>query len=109
MQSSAMKETRIRPATEQDLIIQNDDHKLHPRSDGAPYTLHDVLVDGHRGKAGVGSLGLWSERILLVFDPPHEKYGEEWMTKYFMFDEEDPGLVRWGHNGESFRLDLIVD
>ena len=104
-----MNEIRTRPATEQDLNIPNDDNRMHPRQDGAPYILHDVLVDGHRGKAGVGSLGLWSERILLVFDTPHEKFGKEWMTKYFIFDDKDPGLVRWGHSGESFRLDLIVD
>ena len=102
-----MNEIKTRPAKEVDLVIPNDSHMMNPSTDSSPYILQDVLVDGHRGKAGVGALGTWSDRILLVFDPPHPKYGKEWATKYFLFDENKPGLVRWGHYGESFQLELI--
>ncbi len=102
-----MNEVKTRPATEVDLVIPNDSHMMNPSTDSSPYILQDVLVDGHPGKAGVGALGTWSDRILLVFEHPHPKYGIEWATKYFLFDESKPGLVRWGHSGESFHLELI--
>ncbi|MEC7391154.1 MAG: hypothetical protein VX655_03600, partial [Candidatus Thermoplasmatota archaeon] len=102
-----MNEIKTRPATKVELVIPNDSHMMSQSTDSSPYILHDVLVDGHPGKAGVGALGTWSDRILLVFEHPHPKYGTEWATKYFLFDENKPGLVRWGHSGESFHLEII--
>ena len=105
-----MSELNTRPATEADLMIANDVHMM----DGSgghnePWQLHDVLIDGMRAKAGVGSIGTYSERILIVFeDGEHPDLGDEFSTKYWIFDQETPGLVKWGHEGKSFQMELIL-
>lgn len=103
-----MSEFERRPATENDLIIVNDRHGFDENPNLESPIMYDVLVDGHPAKAGVGSFGLYSTRILLLFDPPHPEFGEEFGTKYFMFDDNKPGVVNWGHEGKSFFIELLV-
>ena len=103
-----MSKVEKRPATENDILVINDRHGFDENPNLDPPILHDVLVDGHPAKAGVGSFGMYSTRILLLFDPPHPEFGDEFGTKYFMFDDNVPGLVNWGHEGKSFRIELIV-
>ena len=67
-----------------------------------PSEPHSVLVDGIRGQAAVGSFGTWSTRIRIVLEQEHPELGKEFMTKYFQFIE--PGIVHWGHYGQSFQI-----
>lgn len=96
-----------RPATEDDLRISNDSHILDEAGVTPEPILHDVLVDGVPGKAGVGAMGGWSDCIMLEFDPPHPELGDRWGTKHFSFDPDDPGLVHWGHEGKTFRVEVV--
>jgi hypothetical protein len=100
-------ERPTKPATEEDLKIANDHHILDEAPASSPPILHDVLVDGVPGRAGIGALGGWSDCILLVFDPPHPEYGERWGTKHFSFDMTEPGLVHWGHEGATLRVEIV--
>lgn len=71
--------------------------------------MHDVLVDGIPAKAGVGTFGMYSTRIVLLFDPPHPKWGGEFATKRFRIDEDNPGVLKWGDEGGSFNIERIVE
>ncbi|MBT3970848.1 MAG: gamma-glutamylcyclotransferase [Euryarchaeota archaeon] len=107
--SEYMTEVKTCPATEADLIVQNDIHGFDPNPHSDPPIMHDVLVDGQPAKAGVGSFGAYSTRIVLVFDPPHPEWGDEFATKYFIFDDKELGVVNWGHDGKSFHIEKIVE
>ena len=104
-----MNEKSTRPAVSaEDLHVPNDRGMMDPPGHNpGPTILTDVLVDGVPAKAGIGVFGTWSERIVLIFENEHPKYGKEWGTKYYMFDENEPGKVNWGHDGESFRIEII--
>ena len=106
--SKCMTEIKTCPVTEIDLIVQNDNHGFDQNPSLEPPIMHDVLVDGRAAKAGVGSFGAYSTRIVLVFDPPHPEWGNEFSTKYFIFDDKEPGVVKWGHEGKSFHIEKIV-
>ena len=104
-----MNERKTRLAlSDDDLLIPNDRGMMDPPGHNpGPPIMTDVLIDGVPARAGIGFFGTWSQRIALVFEDEHPKYGKEWGTKYYMFDENEPGKVCWGHNGESFRIEII--
>ena len=93
------------PATEENLSLEVDRHMMDTQSTEPlpePSPPHSVLVDGIRGEAAVGCFGTWSTRISIVLEDEHPELGKEFMTKYFQFTE--PGVVHWGHHGQSFRI-----
>ena len=93
------------PATEENLTLEVDRHMMDSQSTESlpePTPPYSVLVDGIRGEAAVGSFGTWSTRIRIVLEEEHPELGKEFMTKYFQFTE--PGVVHWGHHGQSFRI-----
>ena len=106
------------PATYESLVVANDhspftqigneadneaDDKVSDESgDKGKVILHDVLVDGIRGQAGIGSFGAFSERIKIILEHAHPELDTEFQTKYFMFTA--PGKVEWGHHGQSFEI-----
>ena len=98
------------PATEKNLTLEVDRHMMDSQFNEPlpePSTPHSVLVDGIRGEAAVGSFGTWSTRIRIVLEEEHPELGKEFMTKYFQFTE--PGVVLWGHHGQSFRIMKAVE
>ena len=99
----------IRPATEQDLFVENDTHGFEKKEVTEEPKLHNVLVDGWPAKAGIGSFGSYSTRLVITFDSPHPEHGLEFSTKYFMFDENQPGRVSWGHDGATMSVQKIDD
>ena len=103
-----MSERKTRPATEQDLIVQNDSHPMQP-GNGKPFIFRPVLVDGLPAKAGVGSLGGYSERIAIEFEQPHREFGDQFATKYFHIKKDEPGRCYWGHQNDSFAIEVFVD
>ena len=107
MESKPNKKTE--PATEETLVVENDRHGFDQNPNLDPPIMHDVLIDGTPARAGVGSFGAYSTRIVLVFDPPHPEWGEEFATKYFAFDDKKPGVLNWGTQGKSFLIERIVE
>ena len=97
------------PATEESLMIEND---VHPFDADLPKTvnfneqMHQVLVDGIKGKACTGTLGSYSERIRINLEEEHPDLGRDFQTKYYIFTE--PGKVSWGHHGATFTIEKIV-
>ena len=93
------------PATEENLSLEVDRHMMDTQSTEPlpePSSPYSVLVDGIRGEAAVGCFGTWSTRISIVLEEEHPELGKEFTTKYFQFTE--PGVVHWGHHGQSFRI-----
>ena len=103
-----MSERTTRPAKEEDLIVPNGNHAMNP-GDGTPYELRPALVDGIPALAGIDAFGGYSERIRIDFDHPHAKLGPGFQTKYFTIRNEEPGICHWGHDGESFTIEIFVD
>jgi len=97
------------PATETSLAVENDNHRFDENPNRETPIMHDVLVDGTPAKAGVGSFGTYSTRIVLLFDPPHPEWGSEFATKEFNLDENNPGVLNWGYDGKSFTIEKIVE
>ena len=97
------------PATETSLAVENDSHGFDENPNYEAPIMHDVLVDGTPAKAGVGSFGMYSTRIVLLFDPPHSEWGSEFATKRFIIEENNPGVMKWGHEGKSFNIEKIVE
>ena len=95
------------PATEENLRTEND---VHPFDEDLPKklepTMHPVLVDGIRGVATTGTLGTYSDRIVLSLEEEHPDLGREFGTKHFIFKE--PGLVMWGHEEKTFTIHKII-
>tara|TARA_B100000405_G_scaffold293554_1_gene245929 strand:- start:819 stop:1190 length:372 start_codon:yes stop_codon:yes gene_type:complete len=101
----ASKPNNTIPATEENLTLEVDRHMMDSQSKEPlpePTPPYSVLVDGIRGEAAVGCFGTWSTRISIVLEEEHPELGKEFMTKYFQFTE--PGIVHWGHDGQSFRI-----
>ena len=106
----ASKPNTTIPATEENLTLEVDRHMLDSQSTEPlpePTPPYSVLVDGIRGEAAVGCFGTWSTRISIVLEEEHPELGKEFMTKYFRFSE--PGVVHWGHYGQSFRIVKIAE
>ena len=97
------------PATETSLAVENDSHGFDENPNYEAPIMHDVLVDGTPAKAGVGSFGMYSTRIVLLFDPPHPEWGGEFAIKRFIIEENNPGVMKWGHEGKSFNIEKIVE
>lgn len=92
------------PATEENLRLTQDATPFNPAELSRPYP---VIVDGILGVASVGSHGAYSERIYVKLEDEHPEIGLEFGTKYFRI--ETPGICLWGHNGQSFTIEKIVD
>ncbi|MBO96141.1 MAG: hypothetical protein CMA80_06105 [Euryarchaeota archaeon] len=93
------------PGTEDNLRLIVDAHPFdaEPQEPSAPYP---VLVDGIPALASIGSHGAYSQRIVITLEQEHPELGREFSTKYYMI--ETPGIVTWGHNGQSFTIEKIV-
>lgn len=101
---------RTIPGTEANLQLAFDPSPAKPELGTVASPPHRILVDGVPGYGFVGCDGAWSVRLVFTLDEPHPNVPQEFITKYFEFDRETPGLVRWGHDGSSsFRIELVVD
>ena len=99
-------EQTTEPATEQNLSLESDANTF----DAEPVTPskpHPVLVDGICGVAAIGTHGTYSTRIKVWLSEEHPELGRTFSTKYFRIEE--PGRVDWGHQGQSFTIEKILE
>jgi len=99
-------EQRTEPGTEQNLSLESDAHPFDAEP-VVPSPPHPVLVDGICGVAAIGSHGTYSTRIKVWLSEEHPELGRTFSTKYFRIDE--PGRVDWGHQGQSFTIEKILE
>lgn len=100
-----MSEKSTIPATEENLMLDSD-YSPFSTENRILSEPHAVIIDGIKGKACIGSLGTYSTRISIILDNEHPDLGTEFMTKYFTFKE--PGVVSWGYEEKSFKIEKIV-
>ncbi len=98
-------EQKTEPGTEENLALESDAHPFDTEP-VAPSHPHPVLVDGICGVAAIGSHGTYSTRIKLWLSEEHSELGRTFSTKYFRIEE--PGQVEWGHQGQSFTIEKIL-
>ena len=98
-------EQKTEPGTEENLDLESDAHPFDTEP-VAPSHPHPVLVDGICGVAAIGSHGTYSTRIKLWLSEEHPELGRTFSTKYFRIEE--PGQVEWGHQGQSFTIEKIL-
>ena len=94
------------PATEENLSLENDIHRFDENPPKQLSERHPVIADDIKGVACVGSLGTFSTRINISLEQEHPELGKQFQTKYFIFTE--PGVVNWGHYGQSFKIQKIL-
>ena len=90
------------PVNGEDLVLVNDCNRFDEQYSPDHDPLIPVWVDGIKGKAGIGSFGAFSERLRIILEENHPELGQEFQTKYFLF--EQPGQVSWGHHGQKFQI-----
>ena len=66
-----------------------------------------VLVDNRPARCFISNpfVSSWStgsEKIVILFDEKHPRWGDYFSTKYFQFEE--PGKMQWGKYGEHMRI-----
>ena len=66
-----------------------------------------VLVDNRPARCFISNpfVSSWStgsEKIVILFDEKHPRWGDYFSTKYFQFEE--PGKMQWGNYGEHMRI-----
>jgi len=60
-----------------------------------------VSVDGYRAEIFIDER-YGSDKIIILFNDIHPKWGEVFTTKYFIF--KSPGEMSWGHEGEIMKI-----
>ena len=98
-------ERTTEPGTEENLALESDVHPFDTEP-VVPSLPHPVLVDGICGVAAIGSHGAYSTRIKVWLSEDHPELGRTFSTKYFRIEE--PGRVDWGHNGQSFSIQKLL-
>ena len=46
-----------------------------------------------------------STKIAIDFEKENSEWPEGFTTKYFFFKDDEPGVLHWGHDGRSMRID----
>ena len=64
-----------------------------------------VEVDGKPASCFLHDRVWYSTKVVIIFDEEHDRWGECFTTKYFVFNE--PGKMHWGHNGECMKIDAL--
>ena len=90
------KITQNRPVSEEDVPIVTE------FKEGVDPEGLRVTADGHPANCFIASTYFRSDKIVLLFDPPHPKYGKGWATKHFRFVE--PGTMARGHEGRTMTI-----
>ena len=93
---------RTEPGTEQNLALESD---AHPFDMSRSYLPSSVLVDSICGWPPLARR-TYSTRIKVWLSEEHPELGRTFSTKYFRIEE--PGRVDWGHQGQSFAIQKIL-
>ena len=62
-----------------------------------------ITIDGYNAECFIAQR-MGSDKIIILFEKSHPKYGNEFMTKYFEFKE--PGKMNWGHSTEFMHIKI---
>ena len=60
-----------------------------------------ITIDGYNAQCFIAER-LGSDKIVILFEKEHPKYGDYFTTKYFHFGK--PGEMFWGHQSEKMHI-----
>jgi hypothetical protein len=63
-----------------------------------------IAIDGYNAECFIAQR-IGSDKISILFEKEHPRYGKEIITKYFQF--EKPGVISWGHKKEEIYIEII--
>ena len=60
-----------------------------------------ITIDGYNAQCFIAER-LGSDKIVILFEKEHSKYGDSFTTKYFQFKK--PGEMIWGHEQKIMKI-----
>ena len=62
-----------------------------------------ITIDGYNAQCFIAER-LGSDKIVILFEKEHSKYGDSFTTKYFQFKK--PGEMIWGHEQKVMIIEI---
>ena len=62
-----------------------------------------ITIDGYNAQCFIAER-LGSDKIVILFEKEHAKYGDSFTTKYFQFKK--PGEMIWGHEQKVIIIEI---
>ena len=62
-----------------------------------------ITIDGYNAECFIAQR-MGSDKMIILFEKDHPKYGKRFITKYFQFSE--PGIMNWGHLTEYMNIKI---
>ena len=62
-----------------------------------------ITIDGYNAQCFIAER-LGSDKIVILFEKEHPKYGDSFTTKYFQFKK--PGEMIWGHEQKVMIIEI---
>ena len=63
----------------------------------------NINIDGYNAQCFIDER-VSSNKIVILFEKEHPKYGDSFSTKYFQFKE--PGKMIWGHEQKVMSIEI---
>ena len=60
-----------------------------------------VTIDGYNAECFIAQR-MSSDKIIILFEKDHPKFGKKLITKYFRFKE--PGIMNWGYGKKEIKI-----
>ena len=64
-----------------------------------------AYVDGQPALIAVVERDWGSDKIVIDFEKENTEWPEGFGTKYFIFKDDEPGVLHWGHEGRSMKVE----
>lgn len=88
-------------------IIESEIPVIRPGEDFVGGALKSY-VDGKLASIAIVEGEFSSDKIVIDFEKENPEWPEGFGTKYFFFKDEEPGVLHWGHDGRSMRIEHIT-
>ena len=64
-----------------------------------------AYIDDQPALIAVVEIDWGSDKIVIDFEKENSEWPEGFWTKYFFFKDDEPGVLHWGHEGKSMRIE----
>ncbi|MBC8371305.1 MAG: hypothetical protein H8E25_14990 [Planctomycetes bacterium] len=85
-------------------IIESEIPIIKPGEDFIERALKSY-VDDQLALIGIVGGEFSSDKIVIVFEKENTEWPDGFHTKYFLFKEDEPGVLSWGHDGRSMKIE----
>ena len=85
-------------------ILESDIPTIKPGEDFLKGALKSY-VDNQPALIAVIIRDFGSDKIAIEFEKENPEWPEGFTAKYFFFKDDEPGVLHWGHDGRSMKID----